>query len=112
MSNKEKINVNIATKENAKTTIKRQNAYIWVADKFPISFKAIHHALSFLSKGNKILSKLQDVLNSEVKNSTRCLEKLILFFISGSPKRIKIRWLSCEIADTSYSLGKSQHCFY
>ena len=66
MQNKEAIKVDIKTQENAKVSTKKQSAYIWIAENFPISFHAIFNALNFLAKGNKILSKLQDVLNSQV----------------------------------------------
>lgn len=66
IQNKEAIKVKLDTKENAKTKLKRQNAFIWVAENFPISFQSIYKALNFLAKGNRILGKLQDVLNSEV----------------------------------------------
>lgn len=83
IQNKDKLKIKVETKENAKARVKKQNAFIWVAEKFPISFNSIFQALNFLSKGNKILAKLQDVLNSEVNFSVKTFVLIYLYFLQA-----------------------------
>ena len=53
-------------KKPNKNVIKKTFMNVWIGDNFPLHFKQLLPILNYLSSGNMMLSKLNQILNTEV----------------------------------------------
>lgn len=98
-------------KKPKKNLIKKSFMNLWISKEFPLKFKELFPILDYLSNGNLMLSKLNEVLNTQANNfifplkfygfSAGCLE----ITAGGRP-------FPGETANPFQLYNQSEHFFY
>lgn len=55
-------------KKNKKPLLKKTFMNVWISKDFPLKFKELIPILNYLSNGNILLAKMNEILNTKVKN--------------------------------------------